>query len=82
MLLNTKEKPFEPTKPKSVRSISLLVVWLEGFNHCLSSIGAITQRLHYAWATLQRSEVKMLLTMTHSALLTDCEAGSAFIGVV
>lgn len=45
-LVNTKEKPFEPTKPKSVQSISLLVVWLEGFNHCPLPIGPLTRRLH------------------------------------
>lgn len=58
-LLNTKEKPFEPTKPESVQSISLLVVWLEGFNHCPLSIGSITRRLHYGPGPLfrgQRSE--------------------------
>lgn len=44
---NTKEKPFERTKPKSVRSISLLVARLEGFNHRPLSIGSITRRLHY-----------------------------------
>ena len=58
-LLNTEETPFGPTKPKYARSISLLVTWLEGFNHSLASIGSITQSLHYGPRLLfrgQRSE--------------------------
>lgn len=46
-MLNTKEKPFDPTKLESVQSISLLVLWLEGFNHWSLSIGSITPTLHY-----------------------------------
>lgn len=55
-LVNTKEKPFEPTKPTSVRSISLLRVWQEGFNHCLLAIGSITQRLHQGPRPLLRGQ--------------------------
>lgn len=46
-LLHTKEELFDPTKPKSVESISLLVELLGGFNHRPLSKGTINQRLHY-----------------------------------
>lgn len=59
-LLHTKERAFDPTKPKSVQSISLLAEWAGGFNHRPLSIGSITQRLHYGHWLLcrgQRSEL-------------------------
>lgn len=50
------EEPFASTIPESMKSVSLLVVWLWGFNHCLFSIGSITLTLHFSPELLFRGQ--------------------------